>query len=109
MTEPNTMQAPLDVSTPNAAIGDTSIRPFKVHVPDEALADLRRRIKATRWPDKETVDDRSQGAPLADLQALVKYWGSGYDWRKVEAKMNAFPQFTIRPHMAGAPKTRSTS
>jgi pimeloyl-ACP methyl ester carboxylesterase len=94
MTEPNTMQAPLDVSTPNAAIGDTSIRPFKVHVPDEALADLRRRIKATRWPDKETVDDRSQGAPLADLQALVKYWGSGYDWRKVEAKMNAFPQFT---------------
>jgi len=74
-------------------MGDTSIRPFKVHVPDAALTDLRRRIQATRWPDRETVADRSQGAQLADLQALVKYWGSGYDWRKVEAKLNGFPQF----------------
>jgi len=57
------------------------------------LVDLRRRIAATRWPDKETVDDQSQGAPLAKLQALVRYWGSGYDWRKAEAKLNALPQF----------------
>ena len=76
------------------ATGDTTIRPFKVQVPQAALDDLRRRIAATRWPDKETVDDRSQGAQLAKLQALVQYWGSGYDWRKVEAKLNALPQFT---------------
>jgi len=93
MTELNTMQAPLEGPAPNKAVGDSSIRPFKVHVSDEALADLRRRIQATRWPEKETVNDRSQGAQLADLQALVKYWGNGYDWRKVEAKLNGFPQF----------------
>src|SRR4029453_9101922 len=72
---------------------DTSIRPFRVHVPDEALVDLKRRIKATRWPEKETVADRSQGAQLASLQELVRYWGTGYDWRKVEAKLNALPHF----------------
>jgi hypothetical protein len=70
-----------------------SIRPFRVHVPDSDLADLRRRIAATRWPDKETVADTSQGAPLARLQELVRYWGSGYDWRTAEAKLNALPQF----------------
>src|SRR5437762_586368 len=74
--------------------GDTTIRPFKLQVPQAALDDLRRRIAATRWPDKETVDDRSQGAQLAKLQELVRYWGSGYDWRKIEAKLNALPQFT---------------
>mgnify|MGYP003694565551 CR=1 FL=1 len=58
-----------------------SIRPFRVHVPDTDLAELRRRIAATRWPDKETVADASQGAPLARLQELVRYWGNGYDWR----------------------------
>jgi pimeloyl-ACP methyl ester carboxylesterase len=73
---------------------DTSVRPFRVHVPDEALTDLHRRIVATRWPDKETVGDQSQGAQLARLQQLVRYWGNGYDWRKTEAKLNAFPQFT---------------
>jgi len=73
---------------------DTSIRPFRVHVSDEALVDLKRRINSTRWPDKETVADRTQGAQLASLQELVRYWGTGYDWRKVEAKLNAFPQFT---------------
>src|SRR5689334_6042195 len=57
------------------------------------LDDLRRRISATRWPDKETVPDQSQGAQLARLQALVQYWGSGYQWRKAEAKLNALPQF----------------
>src|SRR4030095_12974355 len=72
---------------------DRSIRPFKAQVPQAALDDLRRRIAATRWPDKETVDDRSQGAQLARLQELVRYWGSGYDWRKLEAKLNALPQF----------------
>jgi pimeloyl-ACP methyl ester carboxylesterase len=72
---------------------DQSIRQFKVHIPQSALNDLRRRIAATRWPDKETVADASQGAQLAKLQELVRYWGSGYDWRKVEARLNALPQF----------------
>ena len=72
---------------------DRSIRPFKAQVPQAALDDLRRRIAATRWPDKETVADQSQGVQLAKLQELVRYWGSGYDWRKAEAKLNALPQF----------------
>lgn len=74
--------------------GAGEIRPFRVNVPEEALVDLRRRIAATRWPDRETVADRSQGAQLARLQELVRYWGSGYNWRKAEAKLNALPQFT---------------
>jgi hypothetical protein len=81
------------LSVPASAVDDTAIRPFKVHVPQPALADLRRRIAATRWPDKETVADQSQGAQLVTLQELVRYWGKGYDWRKVEAKLNALPQF----------------
>ena len=88
---------PIDEARTSAAsttMADTSIRPFRVHVSNEALTDLRRRLQATRWPDKETVADRSQGAPLADLQQLVRYWGTGYDWRRVEAKLNALPQFT---------------
>ena len=75
------------------AAEDGSIRPFNVHVPQAALDDLRRRVLATRWPDKETVTDRSQGTQLAKLQELVRYWGTDYDWRKVEAKLNALPQF----------------
>jgi pimeloyl-ACP methyl ester carboxylesterase len=71
-----------------------SISPFRVNVAEEALVDLRRRIAATRWPDRETVADRSQGAQLAKLRELVRHWGSGYDWRKAEAKLNALPQFT---------------
>src|SRR5215217_3806158 len=70
-----------------------SVRPFRVGVPKEDLLDLRRRIAASRWPDKETVADRSQGAQLAKLQPLVQYWGTGYDWRPVEARLNALPQF----------------
>jgi len=70
-----------------------SIRPFKVNIPEQALADLRRRIQATRWPDRETVGDSSQGVQLAKLQELVQYWGSGYDWRKFEARINSLPQF----------------
>src|SRR5256886_6976308 len=83
----------LHAQTGRAAAEDPSIRPFKVQVPQAALDDLRRRIAGTRWPDKETVDDRSQGAQLAKLQELVRYWGSGYDWRKIEARLNALPQF----------------
>jgi pimeloyl-ACP methyl ester carboxylesterase len=81
--------------SPNyAAAEDQSIRSFRVQVPQAALDDLRRRLAATRWPDKETVADQSQGAQLAKLQELIRYWGSGYDWRKLEAKLNALPQFT---------------
>ena len=71
----------------------TAIHPFRVDVPEADVEDLRRRIAATRWPDRETVPDRSQGARLADLQELVRYWGSEYDWRRAEAQLNAFPQF----------------
>ena len=70
--------------------------PSPIHVPEAALQDLRRRIATTRWPDQETVTDRSQGIQLAKLKPLVRYWGSGYDWRKAEAKLNAFPQFVTR-------------
>jgi pimeloyl-ACP methyl ester carboxylesterase len=71
----------------------TEIRPFRVDIPDEALTDLRNRVAATRWPDRETVTDQSQGVPLAKLQELVRYWGSDYDWRKAEATLNSLPQF----------------
>ena len=70
-----------------------AIRPFRVDFPEEAIADLRRRIAATRWPDKETVTDPSQGVQLATMQKLVRYWGSDYDFRRVEARLNALPQF----------------
>jgi len=72
----------------------TEIRPFHVDITEEALADLRRRIEATRWPSHELVEDRSQGVQLATLQALARYWTTDYDWRKVESKLNALPQFT---------------
>jgi len=70
-----------------------SIRPFQVHIAESDITDLRQRILATRWPDKETVSDRSQGVNLDQIQNLVKYWGTAYDWRKAEAKLNALPQF----------------
>ena len=76
-----------------AAIEDNAIRPFRVDIPEEQLVDLRRRLAATRWPDKETVTDQSQGVQLAGLQELVRYWGKDYDWRKAEAKLNTLPQF----------------
>jgi pimeloyl-ACP methyl ester carboxylesterase len=72
----------------------TDVRPFQIEVPEEELAELRRRVEATRWPTKELVADRSQGVQLATLQALARYWTSEYDWRKVEARLNALPQFT---------------
>jgi len=76
-----------------AAADDSTIRPFKINVSEEVIVDLRRRLAATRWPDKETVTDQSQGVQLAKLQELVRYWASDYDWRKVEARLNALPQF----------------
>ena len=71
----------------------TAIRPFNIDVPEEQLADLRRRIEATRWPSSELVDDRSQGVQLATMKALARYWTTEYDWRKCEARLNALPQF----------------
>ncbi|HYO10185.1 MAG TPA: alpha/beta fold hydrolase [Tepidisphaeraceae bacterium] len=72
---------------------ETSIRPFRINVSDESLTDLRRRVAATQWPEKETVTDQSQGVPLATMQALARHWATDYDWRKAEAKLNALPQF----------------
>jgi pimeloyl-ACP methyl ester carboxylesterase len=76
--------------------GADAIRPFRVHFPDEALGDLKRRIAATRWPDRETVSDQSQGVQTAKIQALLRYWGTDYSWRKVEAKLNSLPQFMTK-------------
>jgi pimeloyl-ACP methyl ester carboxylesterase len=73
---------------------ETEIRPFRVDMRDEAIADLRRRIAATRWPSKELVADRSQGVQLATIQELARYWATDYDWRACEARLNALPQFT---------------
>jgi pimeloyl-ACP methyl ester carboxylesterase len=75
------------------ASDDAAIRPFRANIPQAALDDLRQRLVATRWPDKETVADGSQGPQLSRLQGLVQYWGTGYDWRKAEAKLNSLPQF----------------
>jgi pimeloyl-ACP methyl ester carboxylesterase len=72
---------------------DNSIRPFRVNVSEESLAELRRRIAATRWPEKETVADQSQGVQLETMQKLARYWATDYDWRKVEARLNSLPQF----------------
>jgi pimeloyl-ACP methyl ester carboxylesterase len=73
--------------------GAEAIRPFHVHFSEEALADLKRRVEATRWPTQETVPDQSQGVQLATVQKLARYWAKDYDWRKVEAKLNSYPQF----------------
>jgi pimeloyl-ACP methyl ester carboxylesterase len=81
-------------SAPSAEpISNEAIRPFKVHFPEKDLVDLRRRISATRWPEKETVSDQTQGAQLATLKALAKYWATEYDWRKVETRLNSHPNF----------------
>jgi len=75
---------------------DTAIRPFRVKVPEADLAELRRRIVATKWPEQEPVPDASQGVQRATMQKLARYWATDYDWRKVEARLNALPQFTTR-------------
>jgi pimeloyl-ACP methyl ester carboxylesterase len=81
-------------STVAAAATKDAIRPFgSINIPEDALADLRRRIKTTRWPDRETVNDASEGVQLSTIQELARYWATEYDWRKIEAKMNALPQF----------------
>src|SRR3984957_5701925 len=73
--------------------GDSEIRPFHIEFPAEDITDLRRRIAATRWPERETVTDDSQGVRLAMMQELARYWGTDYDWRACEAKLNALPNF----------------
>jgi pimeloyl-ACP methyl ester carboxylesterase len=90
-TRPAQSTAPL---TPDA--GDEAIRPFRARVAEADVADMRRRLAATRWPDRETVADASQGAQLARVKELVRYWATDYDWRKGEAKLNAFPQFMTK-------------
>ena len=78
---------------PVSATTSDAIRPFRINAPEEDLVDLRRRINATKWPERETVTNESQGVQLATMQQLVHYWQTGYDWRKVEARLNALPQF----------------
>jgi pimeloyl-ACP methyl ester carboxylesterase len=76
-----------------AATGSDKVRPFRINIPQEELVELRRRILVTRWPEKETVTDESQGVKLETVQKLARYWATDYDWRKVEAKLNTMPQF----------------
>lgn len=91
--QPVQTNAQAQITDKTIATKDNAIRPFRVHVPQGAIADLRKRIAATRWPDQETVTDQSQGLQLATMKELVRYWGTEYDWRKAEAKLNALPQF----------------
>src|SRR5260370_41702122 len=81
------------MATTQVGAAGTEIRPFEVDVRQADLDELRRRIQATRWPEKETVADQSQGVQLATMQQLVRYWGTEYDFRRVEARLNALPQF----------------
>src|SRR5215208_1436550 len=82
------------MTTPDEHSTETTIRPFRIDVPEEELVELRRRIAATRWPHKELVEDWSQGVQLATIQELARYWATDHDWRKCEAKLNTLPQFT---------------
>jgi pimeloyl-ACP methyl ester carboxylesterase len=93
MTELNTVDVPRRSPAARATTENESIRPFRFSASDEELADLRRRILATRWPEKEPVADHSQGVPLATMQKLAHYWATEYDWRKVEATINSYPNF----------------
>jgi hypothetical protein len=77
----------------HTGIDKAAVRPFPANFPDSELGELRRRISAARWPDRETVADQSQGVQLATVQALARYWAGEYDWRKAEAKLNALPNF----------------
>src|SRR5262245_36812425 len=85
-----------DATKPVAKEDSTAIRPFRVKVPKAALTDLRRRLAATRWPTKELAKARAQGVQIATLKCLVRYWGTDYDWRKAETKLNAFRQFVTK-------------
>src|SRR5215475_5475902 len=85
----------MTVATPSLqpTVDDTSVRPFRVDIPEEELLDLRRRIGTTRFADRETVNDQSQGVQLATIQELARYWGTDYDMRRLETRLNAVPQF----------------
>ncbi len=96
MTQLSTVDAPVAAPASREAAREAAIPPIRTRVPDADVADLRRRLQHTRWPDKETVADASQGAQLANLQELVRYWATDYDWRKGEAKLNAFAQFMTK-------------
>src|SRR5262245_39770644 len=89
MTPATVAVPPTEQTTDKAAV-----RSCRFEAADAELDDMRRRIVATRWPEKEAVSDTSQGVPLAPLQDLARYWATDYDWRKCEAKLNALPQFT---------------
>jgi pimeloyl-ACP methyl ester carboxylesterase len=93
-TPPQTLSS-TKVSTMKSktAVENSAIRPFSVNIPENQLLDLKRRVRATRWPEKETVGDESQGVRLATIQALARYWVTEYDWRRVESKLNSYPQF----------------
>jgi pimeloyl-ACP methyl ester carboxylesterase len=91
--EKTVTQATATAPSPGPTADKDAIRPFRVSIPEAALTELRRRINATQWPEKETVDDQSQGVPLATMKELAGYWATDYDWRKAEAKLNALPQF----------------
>jgi hypothetical protein len=94
-SDTDTVVAAVAPATGQAA-EDRSIRTFQFRASDEALADLRRRIAATKWPERETVTDATQGVQLATIQALARYWATEYDWRKIEAKINALPNFITK-------------
>src|SRR5262245_42271158 len=76
-----------------SVVDATAIRPLQINVPEAEVTELRRRIQATQWPERETVSDASQGVQLATMQALARYWATEYDWRRCEARLNALPQF----------------
>ena len=84
---------PGSVTAAVAAVADPAIRPFTVHFSDEALADMRRRVAATNWPERELVADASQGVNLATMQKLADYWQHSHDWRRIEARLNSYPNF----------------
>jgi pimeloyl-ACP methyl ester carboxylesterase len=96
LASPGAAQSVTAAGKQRAANENTAIRPFSFEVSDAELAELRRRIAATRWPEKETVPDQSQGVPLATMRELARYWATDYDWRKGEAKLKALPQFITR-------------
>src|ERR1044071_809408 len=91
---PSSKRSPEMNAVPKQVGGEnTIIRPFRVNFPESQLVDLRNRINATVWPDKETVSNEDEGVQLATMQNLARYWGTEYDWRKIEAKINAVPNF----------------
>jgi len=93
MTQSTMTQPTVSPRGSEQAVDQNGIRPFQVNFPEAELTELRRRINATRWPERETVTDASQGVQLATIQALARYWATAYDWRKIEAKLNSLPQF----------------